>query len=79
LFKGLMTIQGEGRAVPVLRSVYSSGRFNEVRKAFSKYSINSLYAMGVGRGADMSLTGFHLSWIRFSHKTYRPSPTKDVT
>jgi hypothetical protein len=37
-----------------------------------------LSAVGVGRGADMS-QGSTPYGIRFSHKTYRPSPTKDVT
>jgi hypothetical protein len=35
--------------------------------------------LGFGRGADMSITGFYTYGLRFSHKTCRPSPTKDVT
>jgi hypothetical protein len=43
-----------------------------------KLQYTPLQAVGIDRGAEMSLTGSPYG-IRFSHKIYRPPPTEDVT
>jgi hypothetical protein len=43
------------------------------------HTVHPLLSRGVGGGADMSPTGFHPLWDKIPQKTYRPSPTKDVT
>jgi hypothetical protein len=42
-------------------------------------TVTPLKTVGVGRGADRSLTGFHPVWDKILSQIYRPSPTKDVT
>jgi hypothetical protein len=66
-------LEGRGKTPP------HNDFMNCTRQRRNTYSIPPYKRWGPGEELTCQLQGFTSYGIRFSHKTYRPSPTKDVT